>query len=117
MGILLGLIILSLVGCVSSGNRPVQLLSSIDPVYPPLAKSQGVQGYVIIEYTVSVEGRVLNPTVVESEPVGVFESSALIAITSWVYKPMVTNGEVQRAEKVRSRLEYRLGESERYIGL
>ena len=116
-GFLPGLILLSLAACVSGGNRPVQLLSSIDPVYPLHAKSRGVQGYVIIEYTVSIEGQILNPVVVESEPAGIFDTSAMVAIASWVYKPMMINGEVQRAEKIRSRLEYRLGESERYKGL
>lgn len=112
-----GMMVLGLAACMSGGNRPVQLLSSNDPVYPTLAKSQGVQGYVIIEYTVSTDGQVLNPVVVESEPAGVFDSSAMISIASWVYKPMIKNGEVLAAEKIRSRLEYRLGESERYEGL
>ena len=116
-GFLLAVSLLSQAACVSGGNRPVQLLSSDDPVYPPLAKAQGVQGYVVIEYTVSINGVVLNPKVVDSEPVGVFETSALVAIASWVYKPMTKNGEALRAERVRSRLEYRLGESERYEGL
>ena len=115
--LILGMVVLGLAGCVSGGNRPVQLLSSDDPVYAPLAKSQGVQGYVIIEYTVSIDGQVLNPVVVESEPLGVFDTSAMISIASWVYKPMIKNGEAQQAEKIRSRLEYRLGESERYKGL
>ncbi len=115
--LILGMLVLGLSGCMSGGNRPVQLLSSNDPVYPPLAKSQGVQGYVIIEYTVSTDGQVLNPVIVESRPPGVFDSSAMISIASWVYKPMIKNGEVLAAEKIRSRLEYRLGESERYEGL
>jgi len=116
-GILLGFILLNLAACASGGNRPVQLLSSDDPVYPLLARSRGVQGYVIVEYTVSIDGQVVDPVVVESEPAGVFDTSAMVAVASWVYKPMVKNGDVQRAEKIRSRLEYRLGESERYKGL
>lgn len=113
-----GVILLGLCACLSAciggANRPVQLLSSNGPVYPASAKARGLQGYVLVEYTVSIEGVVLNPKVIESEPAGVFDTAAIIAVASWVYKPMVVNGEKQRAERVQSRVEFRLGEPERY---
>ena len=104
----------ALSACMAGGNRPLQLLSSNDPIFPPLAKSEGVQGYVVLEYAVSVQGVVLSARVVESQPEGVFDEAALIALASWVYKPMILDGVAQAAKKVRSRMDFRLGESERY---
>ena len=113
-GRLAGLLLFLIGGCMTAANRPLQLLSSVDPDFPAAAKTQGLQGYVVIEYTVSVEGQVVNARVVESEPAGVFDQSALAAVTQWLYKPMVRKGQVLQAEKVHSRLEFRLGEPERY---
>lgn len=100
--------------CVGAGNRPVQLLSTAEPEFPTLAKSRGVEGYVIVEYSVSMQGIVLNPRIVESEPEGIFDTAALKAISLWQYKPMIEKGEIRQAENVRSRIEFRLGEPERY---
>jgi hypothetical protein len=45
------------------------LLSSIAPVYPPLAPAAGVQGVVVLQVQISDEGRVEDTRVVSGSPV------------------------------------------------
>ena len=42
------------------------------PVYPRYAQSRGIEGYVIIEFTVTQAGTVVEPLIIEGNPLGVF---------------------------------------------
>ena len=99
---------LFLAACLSSGDRPAQWLAGVDPIYPAQAKVRGVQGYVVLEYRVSEIGEVLDPVVVESEPPGVFDASALAAVRSWRYRPAVRDGEDVVVPAMSSRLDFKL---------
>ena len=65
----------------------------VAPIYPARAQSQGIEGYVLLEFTVSETGAVKDPRVVESEPGSVFDDAALAAVKKFKYKPRVRNGE------------------------
>ncbi|MEE9254585.1 MAG: energy transducer TonB [Pseudomonadales bacterium] len=99
---------LLLAACLSSGDRPAQWLAGVDPIYPAQAKVSGVQGYVVLEYRVNEFGEVLDPVVVESEPPGVFDASALAAVRSWRYRPAVRDGEDVVVPAMSSRLDFKL---------
>lgn len=106
-GLLLTCVLL-LMGCASTGDRPAEWVSGADPVYPPQAKARGVEGYVVVEYRVSETGAVMDAAVVESQPPGVFDQSALDAVRSWRYRPAVRSGEEVSEARVKSRLEFKL---------
>ena len=57
------------------------------PAYPHGALSRGVEGSVLLEYTVNERGRVVSPRVLEATPPGVFEGAALRALSRWRYEP------------------------------
>ena len=59
------------------------------PTYPRNAIRLGREGYVLIEFDVDTDGSVLDPYVVESEPTGVFERSAIKAVRKWLFSPPV----------------------------
>lgn len=65
----------------------------VAPVYPARAQSQGIEGYVLLEFTVTETGAVKKPRVVESEPGSVFDDAAIAAVKKFKYKPRVRNGE------------------------
>ena len=94
--------------CTSIGDRPPEWLSGFDPIYPAQAKASGVQGYVVVQYGVSEAGDVLDPQVVESQPPGVFDASALAAVQSWRYRPAVRDREDVAVSAMSSRLDYKL---------
>jgi protein TonB len=68
-----------------------KLLKKIPPEYPLLATSARIQGIVIIEAQVDVNGRVKTATVLRG--VTLLDEAALAAVRQWVYKPLLLNGQ------------------------
>lgn len=68
-------------------------LVHIQPQYPRRAAERGIEGYVIVELTVTVDGTVEDVRIVEADPPGYFERDAERAAYKFKYKPKVVNGE------------------------
>jgi protein TonB len=66
------------------------LISKVDPVYPPLALSARISGTVRFKVTVGVDGRVKNFQLVSGHPLLV--QAAKDALAGYVYKPTLLNG-------------------------
>jgi TonB family protein len=104
---------LALVGCAASG-RSLELVSGSAVIYPPEARAAGTEGYVIVRYDVDAEGRVINPRVVQAEPVGVFDAAAIETVSSWRFQPARGASQPRVIEGVQSRVQFSLGASEAY---
>lgn len=77
----------------------------IAPKYPLEAAEIGLEGYVIVEFTVNEEGSVEDPFIVEStDPV--FEQAALDAVAKFKYKPRIINGKPVAVPGVRNRISF-----------
>jgi TonB family protein len=70
--------------------KPVQLLSSVPPVYPQLAKSQRIAGDVKIDATIDESGHVTGMKVVMG-PV-MLHQAAMDALHQWKYRPATLDG-------------------------
>ena len=83
-------------------------LVRIPPIYPRRAANRRIQGWVKIEFTITTEGLVKDPVVVQSMPNNIFNSAALKAIKRWKFKPYIVEGQAyeQRAAQT---LEFKLG--------
>lgn len=57
--------------------------------YLAKARSQELEGYVTLRFTVTKNGAVMNPIVIQSEPIGIFESALLDSMHKWQYWPVV----------------------------
>jgi TonB family protein len=66
---------------------------STDPVYPPAALRDHVEGWVELVFTITESGAVRDIEVVDSEPRGVFDSAASQALGAWRFKPRLANGQ------------------------
>jgi protein TonB len=64
-----------------------------DPVYPPAALRDHVEGWVELMFTITATGAVSDIEVVDSAPPGVFESAASEALGAWRFKPRLANGQ------------------------
>jgi protein TonB len=73
-----------------SGVRTPVKTRHIDPVYPPIAQAARVQGIVIIEATISAEGRIINARILRSVPL--LDQAALDAVRQWEFTPSQLNG-------------------------
>ena len=65
-------------------------LKHVAPVYPPIARSARVQGQVVLECTISPQGRVTDVRLVRGIPL--LDASAIEAVKQWVYTPTLLNG-------------------------
>jgi periplasmic protein TonB len=67
------------------------LISRPTPVYPAEAKENRIQGTVKLEITIDKEGHVGPMSVISGPPELIH--SATDAVSQWVYKPTLLNGE------------------------
>jgi protein TonB len=65
-------------------------LKDVKPAYPDIAKQARVQGIVILECTISPQGRVTDVKVLRGIPL--LDASAQEAVRQWVYTPTLLNG-------------------------
>ena len=68
-----------------------------EPSYPPQAAKSGISGYVKLTFVIGRNGKVQAADVVESNPAGLFDKSALKAIEQWRYpgQPTTRDASVQ----------------------
>ncbi|WHL25253.1 MAG: TonB family protein [Candidatus Blochmannia vicinus] len=62
------------------------VINRMYPEYPNKAKILGIEGVVIVQYNVSIKGRVDNIRILSAVPAGTFEESIRSAMRCWVYE-------------------------------
>lgn len=67
------------------------LVTRVQPVYPPVARQARIQGPVVLQAVISREGTIENVQVVSGHPMLV--QAALDAVRRWKYRPYMLNGE------------------------
>lgn len=60
--------------------------------YPRGARSQGVQGYVVLSLLISAAGEIEKVQVLEAEPAGVFDQAAIEGVRNWRFEPAQYQG-------------------------
>lgn len=65
-------------------------LKHVDPVYPDIAVRANIQGSIVLECTVSPQGRVTAVKVLRGIPL--LNAAAVEAVKQWVYTPTLWNG-------------------------
>jgi protein TonB len=70
--------------------KQARLISSVPPTYPPLARSQRIEGDVTLDALIDASGRVTAVKVI-SGPV-LLQQAAAAAVQMWKYEPANLNG-------------------------
>jgi protein TonB len=91
----------------AGSDRDIIPLVRINPDYPPRALSRGIQGWVIVQFTISATGTVKDPKVVDSSN-SIFDDAALKAIARWRYNPKVEEGVAVERVGVQTKLVFQL---------
>ncbi len=91
----------------AGSDRDIVPLVRINPDYPPRALSRGLQGWVIVQFTISATGTVKDQKVVDSSN-DVFNDAALKAIARWRYNPKVEEGVAVERKGVQTKLVFQL---------
>ena len=94
------------VGIAASDGEYLPIVK-VAPIYPRRAQSRGIEGYVIVEFTVTVTGTVRDVFVVESSS-SIFERAAVNAALKFKYKPRVVDGEPVEVPGVRNKITFQL---------
>ena len=75
---------------VGSTVRTPQKLRDVHPVYPAVARAARVEGTVIIEATIGIDGRLVDTRILRSIPL--LDQAALDAVRQWEFTPSLLNG-------------------------
>lgn len=65
--------------------------------YPPRARAQGLEGYVVLSLLIGLTGEIEQVEVVESYPEGAFDEAALAGVREWRFDPALYQGQAVRA--------------------
>ena len=93
----------------SEAEMRAQRIQQIDPVYPPLAVQEKVQGPVVLDVRISATGDVQNMMIVSGHPM--LTASAIDAVKQWKYRPHVINGNAVAVTSM-VRLQFKLTEND-----
>ncbi|OUS25365.1 protein TonB [Thalassotalea sp. 42_200_T64] len=80
----------------------------VAPIYPRRAQSRGIQGYVIVEFTVTANGSVRDPVVIKAVPENIFDRAAMAATLKFKYKPRVIDGVPQEVAGVQNKITFQI---------
>jgi protein TonB len=78
-------------------DQPPRATFQAPMVYPPRARSQGVEGYVVLSLLIGLTGEIEQVEVVESYPEGTFDEAALAGVNQWRFDPALYQGQAVRA--------------------
>lgn len=84
------------------------LIKQVRPRYPAAAARMRRQGWVMVQFTVGVDGKVRDVSVVDAQPHHVFDRAATNAVSRWEFKPALRNGQPM-AVTMRKRINFTLG--------
>ena len=78
------------------------------PVYPLRAQQRGIEGYIVMGFTITTDGKVRDISVVDAKPENTFVRSAMRAVENLEFPPCVVNGQVTEQAAVSVRYEFKL---------
>ncbi|MBA6223822.1 energy transducer TonB [Colwellia sp. MB02u-18] len=93
---------------LDSGDGDYLPIVKVAPIYPRRAQARGIAGYVIVEFTVTKNGSVKDPVVVEANPESLFDRAAMDAVLKFKYKPRVVDGEAMAVAGVQNKITFQI---------
>lgn len=93
---------------IGAGGGDYLPIAQVAPQYPRNALVQGVEGWVLVEFTIGAEGQVKDPRILKSEPPGIFDESALSAVKRFRFKPRTVGTTPVEVSGVQNRIKFRL---------
>jgi len=94
------------------GDHQYEKVVLVSPVYPDKALQDGVEGFVLVRFTVSEIGAVIEASIVESTPSETFDQAALEALLMSRYRPKIRSGQPVRVEDVQNKVRFVLQDSD-----
>jgi protein TonB len=99
------------IGGLGGSDRDVQPLVRIEPDYPARASQRGIEGYVVVQFSITPAGTIKDAKVVEAKPEGIFDQAAIKAVSRWKYNPKIEEGVAVERRGVQVKLTFKLEKS------
>jgi protein TonB len=77
---------------------PLSVIARTPPLYPLRARQRGTEGWVMVRLLVDEQGNVADISILEANPVGVFEESVLRCVRRWRFRPGTVAGQPVKAQ-------------------
>jgi protein TonB len=79
----------------------------VAPIYPQRALARGIEGYCVVQYTVTRQGTIRDPFVIEEQCTNsMFHRPSLQAALKFKYKPRVIDGQTVEVPGVQNKFTY-----------
>ncbi|HEX5057276.1 MAG TPA: energy transducer TonB [Gammaproteobacteria bacterium] len=88
-------------------------LVRIPPEYPRRAAQKGIEGSVLVQFTITATGSVTDAKVVAAQPPGLFDEAAIRSILRWRYNPKIEDGVAVERVGVRTTIRFEMDQSEK----
>jgi periplasmic protein TonB len=92
----------------AGSDRDTIPLVRIPPEYPVRALNRGIQGWVIVQFTITETGTVKDAIVVDAQPKKIFDEAAIKAILRYRYNPKVEEGVAVERRGVQQKISFQL---------
>ncbi|MBC3766034.1 M56 family metallopeptidase [Neptunicella marina] len=91
------------------GLKAAMPVKRIEPLYPPEAIEQKLNGSVVLRFDIEADGSTSNIEIVKSQPENTFDKNSVAALKQWIYKPRIVGGVAQKQSGLLVQLDYLLG--------
>lgn len=95
---------------IGLSDGDIQPIRKFAPAYPRSSQSRGIEGYVVVKFTVNKMGAVENIIIVESTHAA-FERPSLRAVAKYKYKPRVIDGVAVKVNDIMEKISFKLEDS------
>jgi protein TonB len=83
----------------------------VAPIYPNRALTRGIEGYCVVQYTVTRQGTIKDPVVIETQCTStLFHRASVNAALKFKYKPRIMDGEAVEVPGVQNKFTYEITE-------
>jgi protein TonB len=97
-----------LAGLLQGNEGDLLPLVRIEPVYPQLALSRGIEGRVKARILIKTDGSVESVEILEADPPRLFDRAVIRAVQRWKFAPRVVDGQT-RSDFAIQEFQFRLG--------
>ena len=87
----------------------------VPPVYPRRALERGIEGCVMLKFTVTKVGSTRDPSVEWAVPPGIFDRAAMRSALKYKYKPQIRDGEAIEVPNVRTVVIFKIEDANKSV--
>ena len=89
-------------------NQEYAPLEKKAPIYPYVTQFNGIEGYCIVQYTVTELGKVRDAFPETCSPIGLFEGVSVESAKEFIYQPRIVDGVPQSVSGVQNKFTFDL---------